>query len=1498
MPERGGSSNISGVIFELWYTALQISEIYFNPHLKVTPQAKTKKTIDVDENGNTIEKDDIVYCDDLMCESENSFTHYNIKTYAPNDKGSWSINDLIKSKVLTQFKKSFNSKDKSQLVFVSQNPCKTFIELINRAKFNSNPSTFFNRLPPKYQRDWKILKDFFRYNDNQLIQFSKFVNFEFKVDYKSIEQEIVNKFKYQVNDEKRAAQLVFEIASKYAIWGATITHDILIEVFNNEHIYPISAKNLVTIKELFKSASFSLSDYQNHFKTKDSLHIPRKETSQIFDWINSTNNDNKRNNILLLIGTPGSGKSSILKDVLLKLQEDNICVLGIKTDHLMVNSRDELEHELLFSENLETIINTAAINQKTVLIIDQIDALSQFLSTNKKSIQVYLNLISKLKTHNSIRIIISCRTFDLDYDPLLIEIKENPQVKVGLLKADEINEVLNSFQLKYEKLPVDLQELLQIPLHLNIFCSIYKPEIHLSKFTTIQDLYNELWHQKISFYTEQNCDELLFKIAEKMSSDQVLSVPKVYFEKYKSELKILAHEGLIIDDSKKIQFFHQTFFDYTFARSFVTSQKSLVQLISDRHQGLFIRSIIIQILEYYRNIDPEKYASQLGHLLCDSSVRYHIKHLVIYWLSKIDIPTKIEENVFEKYILPNSIHFENFIEMFSSKGWIKYFIQKDIFISILNDTQTNVFKILSWKLRILMKDNSDELLSFIQKVSSQVHLQEVTGNALFGLKDWSNPLAYEIFDTAKDYFYKIDRRHLNHFIFYNALQFNPSWVLNNFHELILPEISHKKLEHEDLNKIFDYDEIELMKALFKKIPDETSKTLLNIIWILINATKMKGFNSAFVDSAFWNHNHDNDRIYNYRIFLDLLEEYGAAHLSKDIIKFTSFFKDYLKTDSVTLLALFFSIYVENPFLFKNYFYRIIFKNNFFNSYYFSSYLEINTQKAINKIYPFFSEKQKDRFNRFVLKWYPAWEKRKEKHKSIGYSQFVLMQCIPEKELKKPQLYKRYMELYRKFKYPQNEFKSRKKTIISRVESPLPAKAYEKMTLNQWLISFNKYKEKSSTESKKDFLSGGFSQHAMQFKESVKKNPQKFYEFIVSLEKENIPIRYISQGIAGLKEASYNSQKLKRIVKQYALKYESSEFKKDIVSIIDTLVISKAVDKEIIKILIFYIENDKEEEIIFDDAYTIGINTLRGQAIRNLTRIGSIPKYSKVIFPILLRYSKNNSVSFRACMIHELVYLLRIDKFKTLEIFLELVKDKNEDVLVNGLNSFQYLLRDYFPNLNIYINILMKTTIEYFRINTQYFLAQVLLFTVFDKVKESELFFEELLAYSNMAKAGAVNYAIRHLDYKDVNIRTISRTIFIRFLNEDDEKIAQEYEHGFYDLPITAFNELYPALEIFSHSKASIKAGGNFYEYLAKVVTLHPQACLKLLQNFSFMELPDVQFNAIGSKPVQILIQAYNQIRKYDKGDPILESAMDTFDKMLSHPSFKIYASEVLKFVDN
>ena len=166
---------------------------------------------------------------------------------------------------------------------------------------------------------------------------------------------------------------------------------------NAENVYlNVIESNLTQeqIIERFNLASVDLESYNNLFG--GTYHIDRYETDQLYNWIS---NDLQANEtpIAILAGDAGSGKSVIFKDLFNKLVSNNIPVLGIKADRLVVRNIQELNEGLELGDTIESIfISLSKLDQKFVLLVDQIDALSQSLSSDRKPLNTYHRMIQRL----------------------------------------------------------------------------------------------------------------------------------------------------------------------------------------------------------------------------------------------------------------------------------------------------------------------------------------------------------------------------------------------------------------------------------------------------------------------------------------------------------------------------------------------------------------------------------------------------------------------------------------------------------------------------------------------------------------------------------------------------------------------------------------------------------------------------------------------------------------------------------------------------------------------------------------------------------------------------------------------------------------------------------------------------------------------------------------------------------------------------------------------
>src|SRR5690606_5018770 len=119
-------------------------------------------------------------------------------------------------------------------------------------------------------------------------------------------------------------------------------------------------------------------------------HIERNETTEIVNWVKNDLANNQKN-LTVLEGEKGIGKSVILKDVYDKLNELNYIVIGIKSDKYYASSPKELENQLFVNnitfDKIIELINKE--NRKLVVIIDQLDALSLTLSSNRVYLHTY-----------------------------------------------------------------------------------------------------------------------------------------------------------------------------------------------------------------------------------------------------------------------------------------------------------------------------------------------------------------------------------------------------------------------------------------------------------------------------------------------------------------------------------------------------------------------------------------------------------------------------------------------------------------------------------------------------------------------------------------------------------------------------------------------------------------------------------------------------------------------------------------------------------------------------------------------------------------------------------------------------------------------------------------------------------------------------------------------------------------------------------------------------
>lgn len=150
----------------------------------------------------------------------------------------------------------------------------------------------------------------------------------------------------------------------------------------------------MTIDRLKQELSVASNVLLNYQRTLiNGQQIERPEFTELLQRIKEL-----EHSATLVLGSPGSGKSSLLSSLAQHLKEKGISLLAIKADTLSayVNTAEDLRKALDLSLDARDGVTVLAEREKVVVIIDQLDAVSELLDIKSGRLNVLLNLIHNL----------------------------------------------------------------------------------------------------------------------------------------------------------------------------------------------------------------------------------------------------------------------------------------------------------------------------------------------------------------------------------------------------------------------------------------------------------------------------------------------------------------------------------------------------------------------------------------------------------------------------------------------------------------------------------------------------------------------------------------------------------------------------------------------------------------------------------------------------------------------------------------------------------------------------------------------------------------------------------------------------------------------------------------------------------------------------------------------------------------------------------------------
>lgn len=1288
----------------------------------------------------------------------------------------------------------------------------------------------------------------------------------------------------------------------------------------------ISDSYSVESKTAFRDGSFELMMYQPSIQPP----IPRPEVDLVFDWILRNSHPEDPQRVGVLYGKAGIGKSVAMHDLLEKLQGiENWQVLGLKSDQIEFTDTDDLSKQLHLAKRLEDVIqNMAESHDRVVLLVDQIDALSLSLSSNRAPLRSLLKLIQKVQRIDNVRVVISCRPYDLEYDPTLESLKIKNKWELKEFAPDIVTSVLKTYG--YDKtIGNDVIRFLGNPLHLHLFLKVFKTA-QLRFPLTEEVLYDQLWRKYLIEETEEKIDrsrviDLLDVIVNRMYEKQELTIRRMAVEtEFSKELNYLLHSELLIQTPNGLlQFFHQTMFDYVFARRFNELGKDILEELRSKHQGLFVRSAVKSIMAFMRELDPKAYKSALNHLLFDVDTsgcnvyRFHIRSLVLSSMVFFEEPLPEELSLIECRLLIDENMFCIILDAINNEAWFsktlsaiwKHYNWKEL-SDVIKDKLVGAGRRIVWQNADIVLDFANIILDHEtegdkQRVSRMLDCYDLTGVGKKMIE------VYNRITTSRC-------PQENTTILKSLCRNEPAFVMGELRENINIQLQNQNrtyLTNINLNHFDEniYDELET------RHPELILGFYLELLELILRRESFLIDGHDINYSIEFSHFRRCRNAHFTHDFVDTLLNKILDRIEADIRTGNDYHENLLLKlsnsvyDGIVFIAL--SGYIVAPVHYIDTIYHLLQSRKILANA--PSWVEYQSAELVRASFPFFSKKQRDGVIDLIMNLYDKGEwsiyHKRSLEERLQYNIPLLwvdnrkgtLLNLLDREILKNDYRDAYMELLRiRRKFPHEKQLLNEEPFRSSTRGGYPAMPREKaMKMNNytWKISMRAYNSDASLNWDRPSLSG---QQAILQEQSKNDPVGKFKLLMDVVHDETIMLSYPIAGMKGLIESGrldLATELFDSIVAEIGSDINKKFRKYDLHSFlfaIDGFVKSPELPKSVFD-FICRATIEAEEVLSYrgkegKDLYNRGVNLPRGNAAYKLIECSTHSEWAEEIFSTLEAIALTASEFTRAAILLNFASLNFLDKERSLKVFLMLMHDYHP-----GLMSMP--VHDYNP-LVYYVNYAFEDLIPFFenalQIEACHEQQVIIVWLAWNHTHNTKA--KEILDAMCEATETSRLSLIGFLSTLEDNMDEEAADYLCRFMHEKyySEEIANKCDSIFYNLEHVSAELQYRLADTFVNSRLCEVKNRSFYDFLASYALSDPQQTLEwlggILQKDKAIEGRDYTIIT------DIIIQSYNGIKSFcdDEYMQLLEKSMDLLDNLMQRPENRYAITNFIYKLDN
>lgn len=1496
MALKGGSADKAGNVYESYWAVEEMCRILLD---------KENSSSIYFEKPDEI-KDGYEY---IVTKGEKNYC-----TQVKNYDIEWTISNLYRKRILHNFIKRIDEDKNAICVFLSSSNTE-LDEMIARAIKAENKSTFFNSMITSEKTKDIISKL------REKITSIKFANkditsedFQYKLDDYIFD--FLRRIETRVKDNNTLKKDIIDLIN--CIFKSPTSDDIFSSLFRfSQERYNEKFTKLDLIRYLQEDKGFvfndynlnsqlltKLEDYNNNFINSTSsfyrkYKIERTEIFDIFNKINSS--DNKK--YFFVLGSAGCGKSIILKEVDNLLKDNGYTIIPIDIrifDNF--NNCEELG-QYIYNERISPVDLLANIAQDkpALIILDQLDSLSSVSGRSVNKWLVINQLLQQVNKYTNIKVLIACRDFDLSKDLRLkdfIQLNEEFVEKffINDLSNEVVTDTLVNLGVNTNRINAKSLKLFSIPLHLQMLCAVSEnTDITNLNYENKIELYNAFWDSKCTIIGDEAWYSLINLLVTYLNNKKILTAPHCIFDRYKTNLNRLLSEGVFCQNGQNISFFHETFYDYCFARTLAANtEKSLYDFILTSDQSLFIRSNVRQSLEYLRIADTRRYLFELKRILNSENIRVHIRTLILDVLLNFENLTNDEINILitVQGTIKNAIL--NKYEYKEAEFLIQYNTGEllENLIDIENENFNQAAELLT-----MFADKYAEKIDLIVNQLNDTHLTKII------LIGYPNTLSRFLFSP---YLYKNTRLYnilksllQNDSISIKSLFGHLQYVMKDFiqteqvfelYGILLNKIIQEILSGNNRNDSSLY--IHNIEKYITKYPEKFIEIDFKYLLNGIKNSQTYTHNDLIYDKLLYH------RIYGYEDNICKVFSIALNALAKqEPTSYWNFIEKYKYSEYETILFLILKSLYYLPLDYSDQIVEYIINNPHIYNVGYSSNHNYLIMHLLNKFTQNCNENLFEKLIKTILNYrnkdeYEYFKNlKKQKHfeySPIDHVQAKLLDSLDKKRLLKyPAAILKLLELQRKFKTT-TFLKEPPGIEGGLVVSPIPKEKALKMTIKQWENAIYKYIHPDSSGHSPCL--GGAYQLSQVLEDIVSQNPLKFLNFIYELDINKTSLYYINAILRGLSNlAGYYEEKDDLI--KYCLKISDKDFNHSIIKLLNSFIDNNDVylsDYCINLIIQFIINPQYNDEWDNNDIDMVSINCTNGQALWLLQKILSKNINLKDKFNSIFDSIHTLSLATKVAFINPLREIYNNDRSYALLLLQKLIISDRTFIQSRYVREF-ISQTSFIDNFEFYFELLKNIESNIPTVKklisgmfTHYSLH-------FDKAKDIALKYID----SNDIdyKIGVAEVLSQYANNKEIRLTTFYQENFTKLLNDNNDEIKRiclKFMHQYNTLEELFLN---PLFELIVNSNAFLSYTHFIYELNESLINVKYLNQYKLIIN-RFIELKEEEIfkNTDANFEIGSLFETILKVYELQEDSEIL----DLIDRFLLLPIYT-YRDKINEF---